>query len=57
MDLFANLIPLDGNGIIDIFGFKFHTDELLILAILFFLYRENVNDTFLYIFLLLLLMP
>lgn len=57
MDLFSNLIPLDGNGVIDIFGFKFHTDELLILVILFFLYREKVNDTFLYIVLILLLIP
>lgn len=57
MSLYSSLIPLDGNGIINIFGFKLHTDDLLIIAILFFLYKENVNDTFLYIALLLLLIP
>ena len=50
-----NLFPVDDNGIIDIFGFKLHTDDLLILLILFILYKEDVKDKFLYIALILLL--
>ena len=50
-----NLFPVDDEGIIDIFGFKLHTDDLLILLILFILYKEDVKDKFLYIALILLL--
>ena len=50
-----NLFPIDDDGIIDIFGFKLHTDDLLIILILFILYKEDVKDKFLYIALILLL--
>ena len=50
-----NLFPVDDDGVIDIFGFKLHTDDLIILLILFILYKEDVKDKFLYIALILLL--
>lgn len=39
----------------EIFGLKLHFDDLLIIALLFFLYQEDVKDTYLYIALILLL--
>ena len=52
---FLNFLPIDQEGKINIFGFNFYTDDLLILAILFFLYSQKINDKFLYIALILLL--
>lgn len=40
----------------EILGLKFHFDDLLIIALLFFLYQEDVKDTYLYIALILLLL-
>ena len=40
----------------EIFGLKLHFDDLLLIALLFFLYEENVKDTYLYIALILLLL-
>lgn len=40
----------------EIFGLKLHFDDLLIIALLFFLYQEEVKDTYLYITLILLLL-
>lgn len=40
----------------EIFGIKLHFDDLLIIALLFFLYQEDVKDTYLYIALILLLL-
>ena len=51
-----NLFPIDDDGIIDIFGFRLHTDDILILIILFILYKEDVKDKFLFIALILLLL-
>ncbi len=51
-----NLIPINDDGVIDIFGFKLHTDDILIILLLFILYKEDVNDKFLFIALLLLLL-
>lgn len=39
----------------NIFGFSLHIDDLLILALLFFLYQEGIEDMYLYIALILLL--
>lgn len=39
----------------EIFGIKLYFDDLLILALLFFLYKEEVKDSYLYIVLFLLL--
>ena len=40
----------------DFFGIRLASDELLILALLFFLYKEEAKDPYLYISLLLLLL-
>ena len=40
----------------DIFGIHLYFDDILILCLLFFLYQEEVNDQFLFIALLLLLL-
>ncbi len=40
----------------DFFGLKLHFDDLLIIALLFFLYQEEVKDPYLYIALILLLL-
>ena len=40
----------------EILGLKLHFDDLLIIALLFFLYQEDVKDTYLYIALILLLL-
>lgn len=40
----------------EIFGLKLHFDDLLIISLLFFLYQEDVKDTYLYIALILLLL-
>lgn len=44
------------NNFFEIFGLKLAFDDLLIIAMLFFLYKEEVNDTYLYIALILLLL-
>lgn len=40
----------------EIFGLKLYFDDLLIIALLFFLYQEDVKDNYLYIILILLLL-
>lgn len=40
----------------DLFGLKIYSDDLLIAALLFFLYQEKVNDDGLFIALILLLL-
>lgn len=40
----------------EIFGLKLYFDDLLILILLFFLYKEDVKDNYLYIVLFLLLL-
>lgn len=40
----------------EILGLKLHFDDLLIMCILFFLYQEEVKDSYLYIALILLLL-
>lgn len=40
----------------EIFGIKLYFDDLLIIALLFFLYQEEVKDSYLYIALILLLL-
>lgn len=46
----------DNNEFIEIFGIKLFFDDILILCLLFFLYKQNVNDPLLFIALLLLLL-
>lgn len=40
----------------EIFGIKFHQDDLLLIGLIFFLYTEGVKDDFLFIALILLLL-
>ena len=51
-----NLIPIDEYGRIHLFGFVFYTDDLLILVLIMFLYKQQVSDKFIYIALLALLL-
>ena len=46
----------DSEECFEIFGLKLYFDDLLIIALLFFLYQEEVKDTYLYIALILLLL-
>lgn len=46
----------DDDEVFEIFGIKLHFDDLLIIALLFFLYKEEVKDQYLYISLILLLL-
>ena len=52
---FSNTINDAEQAIFEIFGIKLFLDDLIILGLLFFLYREQVNDQLLYMILLLLL--
>jgi len=52
MDFLQKIFPIDNNGKINIFGFSLYADDLLIIALLFLLYREKVSNKFLYIILL-----
>lgn len=41
---------------IEIFGLKLHFDDILLICLIFFLYKEEVHDTYLFISLILLLL-
>ncbi len=41
---------------IELFNIKFYFDDLLIICLLFFLYKEDVHDEFLYVILIMLLL-
>ena len=43
------------NIVFDIFGLKLHFDDILLICMIFFLFKEDVYDTFLFIALILLL--
>lgn len=49
------IIPLDGDGCLEIMGYKLHTDDLLIIALMLFLYSQKISDKYIFIALLLLL--
>ncbi len=42
--------------IFEIFGLKLHFDDVLIICLIFFLYQEGVNDEYLFMALILLLL-
>ena len=44
------------DAIFEIFGIKLYFDDILIVALIFFLYNEGVQDSFLFIALVLLLL-
>lgn len=46
----------DNEECFEIFGLKLYFDDLLLITLLFFLYQEEVKDTYLYIALILLLL-
>ena len=48
-------IKKDNSEVFEIFGIKLYSDDLIILAVLFLLYEQNVKDEMLYIILFLLL--
>lgn len=49
-------INREGEPIFEIFGIKLYFDDLLIIALIFFLYNEGVSDNLLFISLVLLLL-
>lgn len=51
-----NILDDNSENFFDFFGLKLAFDDLLILAVLFFLYKEETKDPYLYISLLLLLL-
>ena len=51
-----NMSDVNGDDTFDFFGLKLHSDDLLIIGLLFFLYKEDVKDPYLYISLILLLL-
>lgn len=54
-NIVGNIVD-DNEQCFEIFGLKLHFDDLLIIGLLFFLYQEDVKDTYLYIALILLLL-
>ena len=53
----TNLFQLNPNEVIfEIFGLKVYLDDLLIICILLFLYQEGIQDEYLFICLILLLL-
>lgn len=46
----------DDNSIFEIFGIKLHSDDILLICLIFFLYKEGVKDEYLFISLILLLL-
>ena len=56
MDFFKKIFPIDSNGKINILGFYIYIDDLLIVTLLFLLYREKVSNKILYIILISLIL-
>ena len=56
LDTTTDNLEYNSTECFEIFGIKLHFDDLLIIALLFFLYQEDVKDTYLYIALILLLL-
>ena len=46
----------DTDTLFEIFGIKLHSDDLLLICLIFFLYKEGVQDQYLFIALILLLL-
>lgn len=57
MDNFYNALPFGKDEpCFEIFGITLYFDDILLICLLFFLYNEGVNDQFLFISLILLLL-
>lgn len=54
-DFIFNLLNGYNSDTIEILGFKLHLDDLLLMCIIFCLYKEGTQDTFLLMCLILLL--
>ena len=54
-DNFSNT-ERDSDIMFEIFGIKLHSDDVLLICLIFFLYNEGVKDEFLFIALILLLL-
>lgn len=46
----------DNENIFEIFGLKLHSDDILLICLIFFLFKEGVQDEYLFIALILLLL-
>ena len=46
----------DNNPLFEIFGLKLYFDDILLLCLIFFLYKEGVNDEYLFLALIMLLL-
>ena len=51
---FGNTLSDSEQALFEFFGINLYLDDLIILGLLFFLYKEKVDDQFLYMILLLL---
>ena len=57
MDNILGFLPFNSDAeYFEIFGIRLYMDDILLLALLFFLYNEGTDDPLLFISLLLLLM-
>ena len=57
LDNFINQNDRDENeSYFDLFGLKLYNDDLLLIGLIFFLYKEDVKDQYLFIALILLLL-
>lgn len=54
-DKSRNITPKEENYWLDLFGIKLYFDDVLILSLIFFLYKEEVKDEGLFLALVLLL--
>lgn len=50
-----NFFEIDEFGRVNLFGYKIYKDDLMIILLLMFFYCENVDNTYLYIILILIL--
>lgn len=54
--LFNNYNPDLDTSYLEVFGLKLYFDDILLICLIFFLYTEGVQDQFLFISLILLLL-
>ena len=55
-NLLSSLLDSSNSEYIELFNIKIYFDDLLIICLLFFLYKEHVDDEILYVILILLLL-
>ena len=52
----TKISPEKDDTIFEIFGIKLHSDDILLICLIFFLFKEGVQDEYLFISLILLLL-